>query len=685
MKQQNTQKKKIKVNPAELNFIPNPQYLMENLESVDEDLKESTDVRLGNQRVSSDETSSENSQDQDYERREELIIKSGKFKFLNVKERKKFICTKCDEKAMVKKIRTGENFCYKHCIRKVFRNAELLKKSEISKKEYLENFKIRIEETKTDLEKAKSLLNNSRISSQEVNTENLHNVNLLFKHMFEETKHLYTCFLDQIGKKISESETTHYESKEFIQILEKDLQIIDDDIDRNYENIILSMEVNPFKEIMQSYEEKIFENLKGIEKAKDMLKKVKISKIEIKSKYMEKESKIEKILGNDLFDIVNKILQEEGETLTDEGLENTETLLTPSREQLNCNFKEKSGRKRGIDDYILTKKISTNHLRSEAEKIIIDLNKVIDQLEGKSVITSPKTPNIKKSSRNLSYLNSKKIATSTKKSKAWKNINQRNSGNSSANSRKKARSDKKFGIGGISGFEVSSMAKLSSIFSNKIHGRSRGLLHRKLSDVARLENILKKNSRTEKYGYLKPDKKNYTAMFDMFRNRSNSRTNRNKTSKRLFDDKGIYEYFRFPNERKSYTQNKINLGGGSQKHLHYYKSRFKKGLFDKSLGRYSGSPEISKSKSRNVMDSRYSSHSYNMHRKFSYGNKETQTRQFLKDMIKDLEKGKKNPFFVDERGDVGLKGVGKKYGFIGKDKHLQNWDMFRRASKRGVV
>lgn len=202
--------------------------------------------------------------------------------------------------AVVRKVNSGDNLCYKHCLRKIFKKLDLLTNSEIAKKEYLENFRIKVEETKTDLEEAKSLLNKSRISTQEINTNNLHSVNLLFKHMFEETKHLYTCFLDQIGKKVSESEVIHHESKEHIEILERDLRVIDDDIYKNYENIILSMEINPFKGIMKSYEDKIYENLKGIEKARNILSKVKITRIDVKEKYFKGENKIQKTLGNSL-------------------------------------------------------------------------------------------------------------------------------------------------------------------------------------------------------------------------------------------------------------------------------------------------------------------------------------------------------------------------------------------------
>lgn len=117
---------------------------------------------------------------------------------------------------------------------------------------------------------------------------------------------------------------------------------------------------------------------------------------------------------------MNKILREEGEEITEDGLITTERLLTSSREQNSSRMRGSSGKKKEIDDFILTKKISTNNLRKEAEKIIVDLNKVIDQLEGKETNKAPKTPNIKSSSR-YSYLNTKKNVTSSKKVKI-KNI-----------------------------------------------------------------------------------------------------------------------------------------------------------------------------------------------------------------------------------------------------------------------
>lgn len=690
-----------KLNPAEINFMPNPQYLIDRMENVD-DLAESTDVNLGMRTIEElhETTTSDNEEDPIIDRKEELIMKSGNFKFLSLNERKKFICAKCEEKAVVQRVTTGEDFCYRHCMRRVLRKVDLLTDSEISKKEHLESFKIKVEETKTDLEKAKSVLNNSRISSQEVNTQNLHNVNLLFKHLFEETKHLYSCFLDQIGKKISECETIHVESTELMQYLESELKIIDDDIDRNYDDIILNMEFEPFKAIMTSYNGKVKENLRGISKLKKDLKKVSISKIEIKEKYFTKELKIGKVLGNDLFDIVNKILREDGEPMTEE------TVLTTDREMLiNTTDRSKrlneSSKKKEMDEFMLIKKINTKNLRKEAEKIIVDLNNVIDQLEGQKLNIAPKTPTMKSNKSRLSYLAGKKGITSTKKNKLW---NKSKSRNSSLGSRKKTKSDKKIRTSKHSPFKNSnSRTKLSSIFSNRVASGHPGLLNRKLSDVARLEAILKKNSRREKYGYNRPiadaSRTNYTALFDIFRQRSSSGSNKSKNSRGYFqDNRGLFEYFRFPqNQRNSHKQHLHLLKGKTSSQFlkstnRYFQNRLNKAdLYDRQTNKilFGGSPD--KSTSRNMRDTRYSNQSYGASRKMSYGGKamkETQTRKFLKEMIKDIEKGRKNPFFLDERkgsADVinALKIGGKKYGFIGKNKHLPNWDLFKKTSKRG--
>lgn len=702
MRNQNTTKKKYKLNPAEINFMPNPQFLIDNMENVD-DLAESTDVNLGMRTIEEqhETTTSDNEEGESIERKEELIIKSGNFKFLNMKERKKFICAKCDEQAVVQRVATGEDYCYRHCMKRVLRKIDLLTNSEKMKKEYLESFKIKIEETKTDLEKTKSALNNSRISSQEVNTQNLHNINLLFKHLFEETKHLYSCFLDQIGKKISECESIHIESTELMQYLASELQVIDSDIDRNYDDIILNMEFEPFKAIMNSYYGKVNDNLSGIDKVKRDLSKVSISKIEIKEKFFSKEHKLDKVLGSDLFDIVNRMLREDGETLTEETVMTTERFVTSDTNR--SRMLNESSSKKEVDEFMFIKRINTKNLRKEAEKIIVDLNNVIDQLEGKKA-KAPKTPTMKNSRSRLSYLATKKGVTSTKKSKLWKKSNSRNS---SVGSRKKTKSDKKMRTSKNSPFKNSnSKTKLNSIFSNHISSAHHGLLNRNLSDVARLESILKRNSRTEKYGYNKHlnegAKTNYTAFFDAFRQRSSSGSNKSKNSRGYFQDRGLFEYFRFPqNQRSSYTQHHHLLkskGSTTSRQFYknsnrYFQNRHKGDIFDKKTKKVlfgGNSPE--RSTSRNMRDTRYSNKSYGVQRNFSYGNKigkETQTRKFLKEMIKDIEKGRKNPFFFDDRkgsADVinALKIGGKKYGFVGKSKHLPNWDMFKRASKRAM-
>lgn len=672
------------MNPADLNFIPNPQFLIEDIENHEKmDLKYSKK----NKKKIYEETSSEMEEELDnMERKEEIILKSGEFKFLNSKERKKFICSKCDEFSNVKSLKDGENYCYKHSLKKIFRRGseDLLTKSEFFKKEYLEKFKLKVEKNRTKIEKVKSELNQSRISTQETNTGNLHHVNLLFKHIFEEIKHLYSCFLDQIGKKISENETSHLNSEKNIETLERDLNIIHEDIERNYEDIVLSMEIEPFEVIMKSYDDKINENTTGIESANTKILEVKTTKIEIKKKFLDEDFKLEKILGNDLFEIVNKILREEGETLTEEPL--TERILTSDRNRLK---NEK------IDDFIITKKISTSNLRKEAEKIIIDLNNVIDQLENQKGGSMPKTPNLKKNK--TKKINSKKGGvTSSKKSKMWKNNSK--SRNLSLNSKRRSRSDKKKERESYinSSPKNFSQAKLTNLF-NKTYKTNTAILKRKLSDVARLENLLKRNNRLDKYGYSKrflneKKKSNFSSkggLFDILKRRNTSGGSNRSNSRYAREKKpGNYEYFRFPQQRNSYSKiqnttnnNKFNSQSSSSRNVitsnsHYYKNNLlsNKNFFLNNSKRskdqtalLSRSPDISKSKSRNIGDSRYSSHSYNKSQKhFSFGNKELQTRRFLNEMIKDIEKGSKNPFFCEDKK-------------IGKDnRYFPNWDMFKR-------
>jgi len=413
LKMKKTQKNTL--NPADLNFIPNPQYLMDTMkmeensknQKIEKNSVENLDDLMTSTNSENSETPNKIRTIQTISREEDLIIKSGKFKFLkneeNSKNEKK--CYKCEKLAEFLDFDKNRLYCARHCIQRAMEEYQNLSKEEIQKKEYLEKFMINIKKTKFNLEEVKSFLNQSRLVTQENNSVNLKRVNLLFKIIFEETKHLYSCFLDQIGKKIGESELIHHRTFEVINELEKDLLVIDKDIDRNYANIVLNMDIMPFQGIMGSYEEKIKENLAGIGKARDELSELKQIQIEFK------KNKEEKILGkevtNFLFELITSLVHE-NESIYEFKLSRSKELAI------------KGGK---ITEYLENSQKMTNGLKGDAQKVIQDLNLVIEKIEGlkkKQLRTPIKIGEKKKWSpaSNISEKKKKNFRTSSKKRRA---------------------------------------------------------------------------------------------------------------------------------------------------------------------------------------------------------------------------------------------------------------------------
>ena len=364
-------KKRPKLNPADLNFIPNPQFLMETIQKEDiedgivMDLMDSTDVNLAYQEEEMAESVAKVKKIALPTREEELIEKSGKFKYLkNVPENT--ICRRCDRTPEFLAFEQGKYYCAIHCVQRAMENYENLTHEEICKKDYLEKFMINIKKTKVDLEEVKSFLNKSRLVTQENNSLNLKRVNRLFKIIFEETKHLYSCFLDQIGKKIGESEVTHKRSIEVIKDLEKNILVIDGDIDENYANIVLNMEMNPFQEIMQSYEEKIKENLEGISGAREELSK--LNQIQIEFQKVQSEGELGKHVTKYLFELITSVVKENDSSY------NFQNEAKPHSKDLSLKGLE-------VSQYLENSRKNTKILRGEAQKVIEDLNTVIERLE----------------------------------------------------------------------------------------------------------------------------------------------------------------------------------------------------------------------------------------------------------------------------------------------------------------
>lgn len=86
-------------------------------------------------------------------------------------------------------------------------------------------------------------------------------VNSVFKVIFEETKKLYTKYLNILAEKANDYENIHNKSYGLLKEFEQGLKVIDRDISENYSQIVLNMEVDPFKNIITSYNDKVEFNI----------------------------------------------------------------------------------------------------------------------------------------------------------------------------------------------------------------------------------------------------------------------------------------------------------------------------------------------------------------------------------------------------------------------------------------
>ena len=183
-------------------------------------------------------------------------------------------CYKCGRPADLIEYKTNILYCKKHAVDRAIEIPALLTKIEIEKKSVLEDFTVKIKGSRNKLEEIRSLLRHSEVSLQENCTLNLTKVNSVFKVIFEETKKIYTKYLNILADKANEYETIHNKSYGLLKEFEKGLKVIDSDISENYAQIVLNMDVDPFKNIITSYNDKVEFNIQGIEGVKNELLKV---------------------------------------------------------------------------------------------------------------------------------------------------------------------------------------------------------------------------------------------------------------------------------------------------------------------------------------------------------------------------------------------------------------------------
>ena len=391
-----------RVDPSKLNFIPTPQYLMMDMQNQD-----IFDAFLINEDSQSEDSTTRSSGGvrviKDAESRSEEILQLALMKNYakipisqNRGEGIQCDYPGCSNEALYRCLDSGNRaYCHRHVLEAIIEENTLLNQSEAKKRDYLKNFIYSIGETKQSLEELKSMLNQNRIEIQEVNSANLKRINSVFKIIFEQTKHLYTTLLDQVGMKVGKCEATHTRTISTITMLENDINVIDNDIDKNYANIVLNMDVDPFKQIMGSYEEKIQQDLMGVQKAKEDLKENSPILLNFKSDFKDEE--MELYVRENLFDLITSTLKEQktDDRDIDPALSRRKGYLANLSSSISSSPKKRKSRRKSKKDLSAFMRITrrnTETVKEEAQKIITDLNKVIAKLEKNSRYRSSVTP-----------------------------------------------------------------------------------------------------------------------------------------------------------------------------------------------------------------------------------------------------------------------------------------------------
>lgn len=213
--------------------MPNPQYLLDNRIDQYLDLEEDSQPQPEKQRYK-------------VPKEERLLMEAAIFKKLDSKKNSSLDkegderggnglrCYNCNKSADLIEYKTNILYCKKHAVDRVIEIPSVLSKIESEKKSVLEDFSIKIKSSRNKLEEIRSLLRHSEVTLKENCTSNLAKVNSVFKVIFEETKKLYTKYLNILADKANEYEIVHNKSYGLLKEFESGLKIIDNDITENY-------------------------------------------------------------------------------------------------------------------------------------------------------------------------------------------------------------------------------------------------------------------------------------------------------------------------------------------------------------------------------------------------------------------------------------------------------------------
>jgi len=114
--EENSPKKKMKLNPADLNFMPNPQYLLDNK------IHEYMDIETPKNKEKTVYVIPKN---------DRILMGAGIFKKIEKKSRVESFCVKCNQLADLIETSSNLTFCEKHGIDRIIQNPSLLSEIEI--------------------------------------------------------------------------------------------------------------------------------------------------------------------------------------------------------------------------------------------------------------------------------------------------------------------------------------------------------------------------------------------------------------------------------------------------------------------------------------------------------------------------------------------------------------------------
>lgn len=307
-------------------------------------------------------------------REEELILKSGKFELIASSEKNFKKGQKCQKSQKMQKCKICKKnadllfkpknkiLCFKHSLDIIFKDIEYLEEEELEKKKYLEIFNENLKENKNKIEDFNYIIKNNILENQKTYNKNLKKVNFLFKKIFSETQNLYSSILNSLKSSIKSNLSTFEELKKSLESERKELNLIEKDIKDNFSLIILNMEMPPFHDIMNLYEEKSQKIMLKVKKKREKILKLKNKNFEFNNG--KKKSDLEKIIKDNMSSLSDYLLEKREIDFSN---------ISPS-------ILENLGKIEEKEKEIEEKKQEGDKLVQESEKVIEELERVIKRI-----------------------------------------------------------------------------------------------------------------------------------------------------------------------------------------------------------------------------------------------------------------------------------------------------------------